>query len=332
LNRATLSVWGAVLLFAAANSIVSLLNQLGLENPVDGRNAISFCNVLFVGNLCAAITLFGLFRKDWKPETLRGLAKSDWVALVILAILSGALAPSLIFLAIENTTVTNVVLVGRVEPLILLGLSMLLLGDRADKWTLIGLTLSVVGVVVTLILQSPDGGLMLGKGELMAAGGAAVLAASTIVSKLRLKRIPLGIFTVVRTSLGAVIFFFTAIYLYGIEHFMDAFSPLLWQTMAVYGAVIVVGGQLLWITGIKGASASEVSLATSFSPVAGVGFAFLILGEVPDMAVLIGGAIILTGIFLAQGGKWMTARREAARSAALDQEMEMEGRVGFKGV
>ncbi|MEM7314796.1 MAG: EamA family transporter, partial [Planctomycetota bacterium] len=98
-----------------------------------------------------------------------------------------------------------------------------------------------------------------------------------MVSKLRLKRVPLCIFTVVRTGLGAVIFFFAAIYLYGTDHFMDAFSPLLWQTMAFYGAVIVVGGQLLWITGIKGSSASNVSLATSFAPVAGVGFAFLIL-------------------------------------------------------
>ncbi|MGJ3252049.1 MAG: EamA family transporter, partial [Elainellaceae cyanobacterium] len=47
----------AVLIFAAANSVTRKLTELGAQYLVEGRNPISFCNVLFVGNLCALIAL-----------------------------------------------------------------------------------------------------------------------------------------------------------------------------------------------------------------------------------------------------------------------------------
>ncbi|MDJ0947360.1 MAG: DMT family transporter [Alphaproteobacteria bacterium] len=329
-GRGQLYVWAAVLIFAAANSIVQLLHMLGAANPVEGRNAISFCNVLFVGNLCAAATLFAIYRRTWTGETLKALTPADWISLTVLALLSSALAPALLFLAIENTTVTNVVLVGRIEPPLLLVLSVLVLAERPDGWTWAGGAISLAGVGVIFYLQARETGVMLGKGELLAAAAAATLACSTVVSKVRLKNIPIGIFTVYRTGVGTIIFFFAALYLFGIDHFQDAFSPLLWQWMVVYGAIIVVGGQLLWFTGIRTASTADASLATSFSPIAGLVFAFLLLGERPGLPVLAGGAVILSGIAVAQIGGYYRRRAESRRQ--LSDAVELEGKVSFKGV
>jgi hypothetical protein len=36
----------SVTIFAAANSVTRRLNELGKENLIEGRNPISFCNVL----------------------------------------------------------------------------------------------------------------------------------------------------------------------------------------------------------------------------------------------------------------------------------------------
>lgn len=46
-------LWFSVLVFAASNSVVRLLSDLSAQHAIDGRNAISFCNLLFAGNACA---------------------------------------------------------------------------------------------------------------------------------------------------------------------------------------------------------------------------------------------------------------------------------------
>ena len=96
--------------------------------------------------------------------------------------------------------------------------------------------------------------------------------------------------------------------------------------MLVYGAVIVVAGQLTWYAGLKTATAGEVSLANSFNPVAGILAAYLILGEVPTFAQYIGGAVIIGGIILNQVG----VMRSEVKTKPSVAETEMSG--GFKGV
>lgn len=92
---------------------------------------------------------------------------------------------------------------------------------------------------------------------------------------------PLGVFSLVRTGLGTIIFFFAALALYGHDHFKGVFSPFLWQWMLLYGVVIVVIGQSFWLTGLRAASVATASIIGSFAPIAGILAAYLILGEVP---------------------------------------------------
>lgn len=328
----------AILIFAAANSVVRKLTDIGAQHLIDGRNPISFCNTLFVGNLCALIVLIALYGKQWTPRTLKQLSAIDWLALMGVAILSGALAPSLTFMALDLTMVNNVVLIGRIEPPLILALSVWLLGDRVNRWVVAGAVVSFIGVVLTIVWQSPSEEMVsmgtsveIGKGEIYAALGAIALACSTIISKIKLRQIPLGIFTIFRTAIGAFLFFVITVKLLGADHFIDAFSPFVWQWMLIYGAAIVVGGQLCWFQGLKTTGASEVSLASSFSPIAGILAAYFILGETPTTAQYIGGSVIVVGIILNQIGV-----RQKQKATALPpptspaKELEME--TGFKGI
>jgi uncharacterized membrane protein len=129
------------------------------------------------------------------------------------------------------------------------------------------------------------GGLTIGKGEFMAAVGAIALAISTILSKVTLKQIPLGLFSIIRTTLGTVVFFIAVLILYTPTHFIDVFAPFLWQWMLVYGAIIVVGGQLCWFTGLKTTGAADVSLASSFSPIAGISRLFDLIGNANNSSI-----------------------------------------------
>jgi drug/metabolite transporter (DMT)-like permease len=330
-----------MLIFAASGAVTRKLTEIGAEHFIGNRNPISLCNVLFVGNLCALILLILIYGRQWNKATLKQLSRMDWVSLTIVAILSGALAPGLVFQALAVTGVNNVILVGRLEPPLTLALSVWLLRERVNIWEFIGAIAAFIGVILTIILQPPTdammmnmGGFGLGVGEILAAVGSIAVAASTIIGKKYLSQIPLGIYNIFRTAIGTVIFFLAALVLYGGDHFADVLSPFLWQWMFLYGGLIVVVGQSFWIKGLKTATVSMASLVSSFSPVAGILAAYLILGEVPTLPQYIGGSVILVGIFLSQVGTWRqtssTVAFEKVNSTPAQQQVETG--MGFKGI
>ena len=333
-----LYLWLAVLIFAASNAVTRKVTEIGAQHLIEGRNPISLCNVLFVGNLCALMVMIALFGKDWNRHILKRITWREWSSLGGIAILAGALAPSLIFAALDNTTVTNVVLIGRLEPVFTLVLGVVVLQARVNFWTVAGAIATFAGVAVTAFLASSGqlipvmGGMFfVGRGEVFAALGALALAIATIYSKVRLQQVPLGIFTILRTTVGTVVFFILATALYGLPHFVDIFSPFLWQWMLLYGTVIVVMGQLSWFAGLRRSTPAETILASSFNPIAAIALAYLILGEVPTPVQYFGGVIILVGIGLSLMGALRDIKsRKSSIQPMIAQAMGMA--IGFKGV
>ncbi|MDG2991836.1 DMT family transporter [Candidatus Synechococcus calcipolaris G9] len=329
----------AVILFAASNSVVRLLTDLGQAHLMDGRNPITFCNVLFVGNLCALLALIALYYPQLQWTQIKPLTKKDWLGLLGVSILAGAIAPALFFKALELTDVNNVVLISRVEPPLGLALAVWFLGSPINRWVGVGAAISFLGVFLAIVWPSAQGDGMpwlemtIGRGELLAVLGAVAAAIATIISKLSLNAISFGIFNVLRTAIATILFFVVGTVLFGIEHFMDAFSPFVWQWMMIYGLVIVVAGQLSWFEGLKRTTASDVSLISSFSPIAGVFAAYLLLGEVPTLAQYIGGGVIILGMMINQVGVVkLSESRQVAPSLAFQKRLDADAGTGFKGL
>ncbi|WGV24114.1 DMT family transporter [Halotia branconii] len=333
-------LWLAIVIFGASSAVTRKLTEIGAKHFMDGQNPISLCNVLFVGNLCALIVLVIIYRRQCNKTVLKQISRQNWYILTIIAILSGAIAPGLIFQALALTNVNNVILVGRLEPPLTLALSIWLLKERVYFWEIVGAIAAFIGVTLTIFLQPLDpaminmAGLHLGLGELLAVAGSLAVAVATLISKKYLSVIPLGIYTIFRTALGTVIFFLLALILYGQDHFMGVFSPFLWQWMLVYGVVIVVLGQSFWLKGLRDSTVSMTSLIGSFTPIVGILAAYLILNEAPTQAQYIGGSLVFVGIFVSQLGTWHQTRQRVAleqvRSMQAQQEVETD--VGFKGI
>ena len=330
-------VWLAVLVYASSNSIVTLLVDIGSEHPVMGRNAITFCNLLFLGSLLSLIPMVFMFHKDWTLENLGKLSRKDWAILTLSAALSSALTPALFFYALEYTTVTNVVLIGRIEPPLFLLASFFILKERLDPWAFAAGLIALVGAVIIIALKSDGAAFHFGKGEIAAVVATLSFIASTIVSRVGLKGIPLGIFSIYRTVLGTAIYYFLAIYLYGPHHFQDLFSAEVWKWVWVYAIIVIIIGQFSWNLGLKYARSGDVSLATSFSPLAGLIIAMLLLGEDPGPGLIPGGLIILIAIGVGQIGR--LRQKQAMRvveeppmeKLQTEEALEYEGQVNFKG-
>ncbi|MGB8698359.1 MAG: DMT family transporter [Thermosynechococcaceae cyanobacterium] len=333
-------LWFAIAIFGASNAITRKLTEIGAQHGAGIHNPISLCNVLFVGNLCALPVMLLIYKRHLNVATLKQLSRPEWVRLTIVAILSGALVPGLIFQALSLTAVNNVVLIGRLEPPLAIALSVCFLGERINRWKIAGAIMAFVGVALTIFLQPPPpntmgmGGLHIGTGELLTAFSAIASASSTVLSKKYLGHVPLGLYSVFRTALGTVIFFFLARLIYGNHHFMDAFSPFLWQWMVLYGTLIVVLGQSFWVKGLRASTVTSASLASSFTPLAAILASYFILGEAPTQAQVMGGSAILVGICLSQIGIRTKPSILAPKTDinALQIEQALETRMGFKGI
>lgn len=224
----------AILIFGAANAVTRRLTDLGAANFMDGHNPISFCNVLFAGNVCALALLLLIYRQQLRPAILRQISGKQWAILTVIAILSAAVVPMLIFTALAITSVNSVILVGQIDTPLVLALSVFLLGDRVNFWVIAGAVVSFIGVVLTVLLQPPDAvmvesGFQIGTGELLTLLAAVFKAISNLISKVSLRAIPLGIFNVYRMLVGTVVFFFVVLILFEPSHFMDVTSPFLWR-------------------------------------------------------------------------------------------------------
>src|SRR6056297_3747497 len=312
--------WAAVVIFAAGNSIVSLLAEIGAQNRVMGRNVITFCNLLFVGSLMSIVPMGFMFWREWTLENLRRLTRFNWMILTLSAFLRSALTPGLFFYALEHTTVTNVVLVGRIEPPLFVLAAWLILREEFEPWAFVAGLVALCGAVLMLWLNG-GGGFEIGKGEIGALLATFSYIASTLVARTGLRGIPLGIYAIYRTVVGTIFYFFLAIYLFGPMHFQDVFHPLVWEYVWIYALIVVIGGQFAWALALKHARSGDVSLATSFSPLAGILIAMVLLGEEPGPGLLPGGALILAAIGVGQVGR---LRRRKAERRAQERAMELE--------
>lgn len=271
---------------------------------------ISFCNVLFVGNLAAAFVVLGSFGPN---NIYNGLRKLDGANL-LLVFLTGCLASvqsSLIFLALETTSVTNAILLSRMGPITYALLAFVVLNSPIRKWEWAGFGFITVGVIA-VVLQTSE--LMLNKGDYMILASAIFYALTSLVAKRALKSVDLGTAVFARNFVSAGVFFFIAIYLFGPNHFADAFEGQLWMIMTIYAVVIVLGSQFTWYSAITRLEPTQVTKWTVMTPAFGVLFAYLINDEVPSIVDLSALALITVGIVISNIGSTPPPRRPRASS------------------
>lgn len=304
--------WMGVLIYAASNSIATLMVDIGALNPVSGgRNAITFANLLVLGAVISLLPMAVLFRGDWTRANLRKLSHGDWGMLTISAFLSSALTPGLFFYALEHASVTNVVLVSRIEPPLFLLAAGLFLKERIDPRALVAGLVALSGAMLMISQRESDSHCVFDLGEVAAAAATLSYIASAIVARRALRTIPMGIFSIYRTAVGTVIYVVLISALQGPQQFQDILAPVLLKWIWAYAVIVFVVGQLTWFIALKYARSGDMALASSFSPVAGVVFAMLLLGEDPGPGLIPGGALILLAICIGQvkAPAWARIRR-----------------------
>ncbi|MEM9092257.1 MAG: DMT family transporter [Cyanobacteria bacterium P01_F01_bin.53] len=286
-------------LSAARPALISLLITSGAELSNGVAHPISFCNVLFIGNFCAALLVgfwfgFGTIVTDLKSLTPRvrwGLFINGCLA---------TLLSTLIFLGLQETTVTNAVLLGRLGPVLFAVAGALVLGKKIKKLEWAGFSLIAVGVVA-IALHTSD--FQANHGDVLILLSTLVFATSALINQLMIANaatLPVVVFS--RNFLSSIVFFAIALRLFGPHHFADTFSGSLWIIMTIYSLIVIVFAQFLWYASIKHLDSRTIGRLTVLSPIFGVSYAFILNGEQPS-AIQIGTlVVIILGVLIASLG------------------------------
>ena len=286
---------------ALATPIVALLVATAGSFGEEAEVAVSYCNVLFVGNLCAALVVTATFGPKRLKEGFRTLNGKKRATVLLFGALS-ALLSALIYSALESTMVTNAVLLSRLGPVLYVIVSAFALGQSIGRTERVGFGLILVGVLAAVFTGS---GFVLQRGDYLILMSTVVYATVTVLGKRLLPDLGLGSLIFSRNFFSAIVFFIIASYLYGFDHFADAFSGPLWGIMMVYAAVVVVTGQLTWYKAIAELPASTVARWTVMVPILAVGYAFTINGERPSTTQVAALGFVTIGTLVSNVGRFV---------------------------
>lgn len=240
------------------------------------------------------------------PFALRGTIK-NWLVirpkllpLTGLAILSITLYNSLLYLSANFTTAVNITLINTLIPVATVLIAWRVLGNRPRLMQLIGITVSIIGVLLILTQGQPLQllTLNLGKGDLL------MLAAVTSWSlfTVLLKKMSMKLSPIIMLYVLIILGLPFLIVAYGIEALFFRFY---WPSLSHLGLLAYlwvfpsIFAYIFWTYGVQKIGAEVASLSITLMPLFGAILAITFLGESIYWFHIVGGICSLLGMILA---------------------------------
>jgi drug/metabolite transporter (DMT)-like permease len=227
-------------------------------------------------------------------QELRALSRRDLLYLVIAGVFL-ALHFGLWIASLAYTTVASSVILVSMSPLFV-GLFSHLLGmDRVTRWMLRGILLSVVGSVAIGCGDFALGGGALW-GDLLALGGAVMVTGYLLAGRRLRQGLPLLPYISLTYSVAAAV---TVVFCLLTGQRFTGYSSTTYLMFILLALVPQVIGHSAFNWALGYFSAPLVSVTVLGEPVGATILAYLILSEIPTLLKILGGAMILLGIYLA---------------------------------
>jgi len=249
--------------------------------------ALRFCVAL-------AILLPTLSRSRLSSDELRQL---PWRTLATLGFTGVALYFGFQNLGLARTSATEAGLISGSVPAVTAALSALVLRERLPIPRILGIAGSMAGVAVMILGSSPSGGGSLA-GDLLMLVSAVAWAIYTLTNKEIGGKVPDGFLLVSTIAFGALFLAPAAVF----EVATAGFGPISldgWLSVLFLGLGGSAAAFFCWNAALRRLDASEASTYINLVPLVTVLSAALMLGERPAPSQLLGGALVIAGVYLA---------------------------------
>ncbi len=227
----------------------------------------------------------------------RATLRREWPKLAVLGLLGMGLWQGLAYVAAETTSATNMGILAAMVPLLTVLLSALILREPPSLGGVTGGLLALIGVTVLLGRGNPLSLLEL----TVAKGDALMLVAATCYALygVMLKRWPMGLppWVVLYAQVVFAVLLLLPPYLMGPMTPVDAGNLGLILYAGIPASIITT---FLWMLAIRQIGASQASIFINLMPLFSALIAMLTLGERIALFHLLGGALVLGGVIMAQ--------------------------------
>jgi len=234
-------------------------------------------------------------------DTVRSLGRRD----AVIAVVSGvalALHFAAWFESLNWTTVAASVTLVQTQPLFVALGAAVLLGERLTRRMLAGILVAVAGAAVMALGEPVLGGAsvlgaFLGSGalygDLLAVAGALAASVYVLAGRSLRQRIPLVPYTLV---VYAVCTLTLLAFVLAAGHSLFAYPTGEWVLFAAMALGPGLFGHTVVNWALEHVESSVVSVSLLGEPVGSTLLALLVFTEVPGVATLVGGAVVLAGI------------------------------------
>lgn len=291
----TVSIWGAE----------AVLTKLFLSDVL-APGAMLVLRVLITSLVLAPLVLL-------KKPPLYRLQRRDWAALLALSLLGTALPTLLYFIALAMIPASTTMLLYRTEPIFVIVLSALLLGQRVGLrvWLLTIVAVVCAYLIAVGQLQPPPLGSRTARGVLLMLASTALFAWATLLGKVLLDKVAPLVLVWLRFSLALPLL----AVLFGQEALVAASQLELqkWFWLLWMGGISSGLAYVFYYKGLRGSNVVIASVATLLGPVVGVTLSVLLLHE-SFTAVQIAGiaGLLVTVYFLSTSDLWLVGQPVAA--------------------
>jgi drug/metabolite transporter (DMT)-like permease len=263
--------------------------------------------------LAGSVPPFGLSLMRWTIALLavlpftaseivakRAVIFHRWRFLLVSGLLGLTICNSLGYLGLQWTTALNAGLINSAGPMLTLIAAFIFQRERAAPLQILGLLVSLLGVLVIVLRGDPDAllHLAINRGDLAILVGVAAWSIYTVL----LHRAPRELSPVALLAVLFAIGCATVLPLHLVESWLGRSLPetgtamLGYLYVGLFPAVIAFFG---WNRGVAAIGPNRASLFAYLMPLFSAGLAHAFLGEEVAWFHLLGGALILLGIFFA---------------------------------
>lgn len=261
---------------------------------------LSPVTLLLLSEMLTAVFIIVTFGVVPLFKALNSLSIRLFFIAMLVGLLNSALAPFLWFSGLSLTTAANASLLSSVEVIWGLGLAMLLLHERINTMQILGMLIVLIGIGV--INFGPGTELLsVHKGDILVLLGAITSGTGAVLFKKYLSHVMPEIAIVIRNITGVVavsmIGFFFSIPLTEEVAAFPLEKVMLLLAFAFFSRYLTL---TFFYESLDRLPATTFSLIQIGSPLTGVVFAALILGEQIHSFHILGGIFILLGLFIEQ--------------------------------
>ncbi|MBI2079983.1 EamA family transporter [Candidatus Micrarchaeota archaeon] len=245
-------------------------------------NSIVFFRAAFA---VVFIFLIILFQRRIKELTI-----VDPVKTLFVGIFQG-LSIFLYFTALLQTSVSNAVFLLYTAPIFSIILTKLFLKEQIEKETLIGMFITLIGILLILDPRTFSSNSNETIGNLLALGAGFFYSAMTITAKPLMQKAPAHYVTFWQYLIITLIFLFFL----KIDSISAVYDNLFY--LGIIGVICTGIPFILFMEGIRKIKAQKVLVVTALEPLAGTILALFLLKEIPSLFTIIGAALILYGVY-----------------------------------